>query len=43
MSDELETFPDVPLAGEETDIEVLLAGIPYAQYLGMGWSGKGAS
>jgi acyl-coenzyme A thioesterase PaaI-like protein len=35
MSDEPETIANIALRGEQTDIEGLLAAIPYAQYLGM--------
>jgi len=35
MSGDSKIFSDLRLAGEATDIEALLAGIPYARHLGM--------
>lgn len=35
MSEDPETFSNIALVGESTDIEALLGGIPYARHLGM--------
>jgi acyl-coenzyme A thioesterase PaaI-like protein len=35
MSIDAETFANIPLDGEATDIEALLGGIPYARHLGL--------
>lgn len=35
MSEDPETFANIALAGEQTDVEALLAGIPYARHLGL--------
>ena len=35
MSEDPETFANIALVGEATDIEALLGGIPYARHLGM--------